>query len=445
MPRAAAGPQSLILVTIVAALSACADVTATHDHGATPPDSASQPVSRARLVIVSGDSQSAPLNAPVPLLLQVRAIDALGNPVPSVAVRFSNASGRGEISGSGALTDTSGVAVSGAWTLGSVAGRQFVIAWAQGYEQVIFTAFAQTPPPTDPGGQPAGERLVYVRDGAIWQATDSEALLLLKPEGEIQTADVSRNGSIAFVAGPTNRVCVAESGSSEPRCSSTGYYNISGLAWSPDGSHIVFSGQPALSSCPSTPPCYLAQADLLALDAATMSVRPVAANVPRGFALGASWSPDGSAIAFAAAGGVWLVNADGSELRELKARVGGPYAVKAVRWSPDGRKLSLNLSDESMCDWDCATAIGTMSLDGSELRMVATGSVAGYEFVGTWPHGAPVWSPDGQKIAFGYSDCSHGFGIPGDPCRESVSVASASGGASQPLLQNATLLAWHER
>lgn len=436
-----ARPRLLIAVTVVAILSACADGPTTPDRVRAPADSAAGPVTLPKLRIVSGDSQSASPGAPVPLLLQVRATDLQGNPLPGVSVRFVVTTGSGGVSGSTAATNDSGVATSGAWTLGPAEGPQRVIAWAPGHEQVDFTAFARVPPAPDPDGQSAAGKLVYVRDGAIWQSTDSQPLLLFRPANRIYAPAVSRDGAIAYVTGTSlSQVCIAASGSTEPRCIDvSGHGNINGLAWSPDGKQVLFSGQLVVSTGNGTTSYFAERVELLAVDVARMLVRPIVAGVRGVDAIGASWSPDGSVIAFANRGGIWLVDGDGSQLRELVAHVGGPYSAMGVRWSPDGRKFSLTLRDESQCDWLCNSAVGTLNADGNGLKVLAVANVATDQFVGS--HSAPIWSPDGKTIAFGRSDCSSGW----DPCREDVSVAEADGGPPRPLLDNGILLDWHER
>jgi Tol biopolymer transport system component len=49
------------------------------------------------------------------------------------------------------------------------------------------------------------------------------------------------------------------------------------------------------------------------------------------------WSPNGRRIAFAAAGDIWVMNADGSARVNLTR---SPTAETAVTWSPDGRRLA---------------------------------------------------------------------------------------------------------
>lgn len=73
----------------------------------------------------------------------------------------------------------------------------------------------------------------------------------------------------------------------------------------------------------------------------------------------ARWSPDGQAIAFRAKSGIWLMDADGSNLREL---VGG----STPSWSPDGKRVAYGgLSADGRY-----TAIWVVNADGDAARQV---------------------------------------------------------------------------
>lgn len=92
--------------------------------------------------------------------------------------------------------------------------------------------------------------------------------------------------------------------------------------WSPDGNRLAFielgTGEIHLIDADGGKPLRLT-------DLAAESASPPA------------WSPDGKRIAFTAfRGGVFVVNADGSGLRQL---VMEPFAIDPV-WSPDGRQLA---------------------------------------------------------------------------------------------------------
>ncbi len=105
------------------------------------------------------------------------------------------------------------------------------------------------------------------------------------------------------------------------------------------------------------------------------------------------WSPDGTKLAFWATEGLFVVNADGSELRLLVDRTptftsGGPF------WSPDSRRVLYLM-----------TVGGTRDVIRAEIRVVevAGGSDRVIYRSGCCVHDwrAPIFSPDGTRIAFG--------------------------------------------
>jgi alpha-tubulin suppressor-like RCC1 family protein len=66
------------------------------------------------VTVIAGDSQVSVLNSPVPVLPRVRVTDAFGNPKVGVTVTFT---GSGVVSGGSPVTDASGFASVGSWTL----------------------------------------------------------------------------------------------------------------------------------------------------------------------------------------------------------------------------------------------------------------------------------------------------------------------------------------
>jgi len=101
-----------------------------------------------------------------------------------------------------------------------------------------------------------------------------------------------------------------------------------------------------------------------------------------------TWSPDGSQIAFQGGGPgagsrsqIWIVNHDGTGLRQLTNFVGSPDTTEELTWSPDGSLLAFQ-SDSVIYTVDAAT--------GTDLQALAGGS-------------SPAWSPDGSMIAFSAS------------------------------------------
>ena len=109
----------------------------------------------------------------------------------------------------------------------------------------------------------------------------------------------------------------------------------------------------------------------------------------------ASWSPDGSRIAFVVRdsetpdGSIWTASADGSEAKRLFTGGKDCVAVFHPSWSSDGSKLAL------VCYRDGSrSSIATLDMASMTLRIIAT--VDQPEFLDN----PPRWSPDGASIAF---------------------------------------------
>ncbi|MFL5580803.1 MAG: beta strand repeat-containing protein [Gemmatimonadaceae bacterium] len=92
------------------------------------------------MTAVAGDAQSATAGSAVAIPPAVRVADAFGNPVPDVPVTFAVASGGGSVTGAAAITNASGVATAGSWTLGATAGANSLTASAAGVPAVTFRA-----------------------------------------------------------------------------------------------------------------------------------------------------------------------------------------------------------------------------------------------------------------------------------------------------------------
>lgn len=108
----------------------------------------------------------------------------------------------------------------------------------------------------------------------------------------------------------------------------------------------------------------------------------------------ASWSPDGTRLAYESYG---IVVADSTgENQRLLTR--SPYAHDPT-WSHDGDKIAFADGDP-----DFSGQIYVMNADGSGLTLIT-------EEEGSTRSTAPVWSPDGTRIAFAQSGESNSFQV----------------------------------
>jgi Tol biopolymer transport system component len=199
------------------------------------------------------------------------------------------------------------------------------------------------------------------------------------------------------------------------------------VTWSPDGRKLAF-GIGALWGTRG--------GGIWIMNAWSNPVR--VASVP---ATSLTWSPDGRRIAFTDKGDIWLMNADGSNIRLLKRtprlsesnvdwkptggwlafdrggfvsqlyviRTNGRnlQAIGSTRfdarepdWSPDGRRLAFRE------DWE--REIWVMNANGTSPVRVTRNDF--------WER-SPAWSPDGRKIAF----------VRGNPFSGRIYVMNADG------------------
>jgi dipeptidyl aminopeptidase/acylaminoacyl peptidase len=95
-----------------------------------------------------------------------------------------------------------------------------------------------------------------------------------------------------------------------------------------------------------------------------------------------SWSPDGTVIAYAVQGRVWLMNADGSDQHSITP---GPGTDSVPRWSPNGDRIAFLHLDSG------TSAVWSVNPDGSDAVPLTPAEVDPPFF---------DWSPDGSKMAF---------------------------------------------
>ena len=123
------------------ALALVALVAACKGDGGTPPAVATSVAAN------SATTQTALAGASVAEAPSVRVLDQRGDPMPNVTVSFSASSG-GTVASPTAVTNASGIATAGTWTLGTTAGTQTLTASVATLTPVQFTATAQARVPS---------------------------------------------------------------------------------------------------------------------------------------------------------------------------------------------------------------------------------------------------------------------------------------------------------
>ena len=174
----------------------------------------------ARIVDQAGDAQSAVAGSAPSVLPSVLVSDAKGRPVPGASVTFAVASGGGAVTGATAVTNASGLATVGSWTLGTRAGADSLTATCAGLAPVTFHATGVAGPadaatstlsPTSPSlsadGSSTQTLTVQVRDAYgndLTSGGDIVTITGLSGSGTIGPVVDNHNGSYsATVTAPT--------------------------------------------------------------------------------------------------------------------------------------------------------------------------------------------------------------------------------------------------
>ena len=220
-----------------------------------------------------------------------------------------------------------------------------------------------------PSISPAGDAVAFVAVGDLWflPVTPTAGALDANPSRALATTD-PRNLS-------------SSSGTIPVRLTSDPFIELD-PAFSPDGRQLAFVTNRA------------GTLDIWLRNLATGNEQQLT-NLP-GRELAPSFSPDGSKLAFLDEGGrVMAVEVDSGEVATLHTALRYPGRPT---WGPDGRTVAVAaLTPYSGRFREGRNEFLLISLDGDNDRLV---SPFPHRSIGTRNYDGPVWSPDGNKIAF---------------------------------------------
>jgi WD40-like Beta Propeller Repeat len=332
----------------------------------------------ARYMDVSGERQTGQLGAE---RVSAKVQDEFANPVSGATVSFSVVSGGGTIDGNTAVTDSSGIARSGTWTLGPGPGLQEVRVRSGPLEATLAATGVDCRDPI-PGSCAAPMEMVFrhVRDHQLYRVrSDGAGLIRLTRDGWNHDPAWSPDGNrIAFIRTDPGSflgdvwIMNADGTNAVQR---TANRRFASVAWSPDGRKLAVSPE--------------------GLYVSTMSIIDTSGADERflgGDARRPAWSPDGQRIAFIRPSGdpsrddgyetVWVMNADGTGQRQLTPP--GVSIWARMSWLPDGSAVVFT---------DGGT-VYVANVDGSGTREIVVDGIVG---------GAAL-SRDGNWFAFTFWD-----------------------------------------
>jgi Tol biopolymer transport system component len=141
---------------------------------------------------------------------------------------------------------------------------------------------------------------------------------------------------------------------------------------------------------------------------------------------GVSWGPRDRQIAFGGgvgpgSRGLWVVNADGSGLRRVRAGRGATEGMHPA-WSPDGRTIVFAWTGRSRRPWGRLAAIRP---DGRGFRVLVAPRAGAHDDELT----SPAWSRDGKRLA--YVRVDHRAGS----AERTIEVAGARGEQRRALVR----------
>ena len=192
-----------------------------------------------------------------------------------------------------------------------------------------------------------------------------------------------------LVYSDNGKLYLTDANGSEPQLADTGCvapcWSDSDVAFSNDGTHLVFVRNTTDASG------YAGPAAIETMDLASGLVSELSSTAPLGGGQ-PRWSPDGTQIVFSRGWGkgksaVFVVDADGQNLHRISPetpQVGSPG------WSPDGSRIVFTSYDPPVAgvEGDYHQDIYTIRPDGTDMRQLTTDGISN----------RATWTPDGRIL-----------------------------------------------
>ena len=170
-------------------------------------------------------------------------------------------------------------------------------------------------------------------------------------------------------------------GGERPTLPLPGLAFVGGLTWAPDGNSIAFAASEEGQERSSIYVVNVSDGAVTRLTDCPLSECPVGDLHP-------SWSPDGSTIVFARDNDLYIMSADGSDVRQLYScqPSGGnlPRLCSAMEpvWSPGGEEVAFSVESETWPPGHGQRDLYVMAADGSDIRQLT--HTPADEFSPTW-------------------------------------------------------------